>query len=299
MIKYTLILIALIISVCWASYNVVGLSLYRSNGGTVADIITDGPTNIKTLSLVKPDRLIIDLHDGIHRLRTDDLPTLPPGIVMKFRSAQYQAKPTPITRIVLVLAEPAGDVSVENGPRGGKVIIPTEGYPDIDTWSIGREVPGAPAPASAGAPTITETSKPPESFVADTSTAVPESVMTVITLDDSSGSDMAFVRPIVKYEGREFRDPFIVAESHKEQKFGEEAVATLDGLSLVGIVKSEGIFLAVLQDRSGWGYIMGVGDTVVDGKVGEVTDTTVMFNIEEFGVTRPVTLELSNDAEKK
>jgi len=71
-------------------------------------------------------------------------------------------------------------------------------------------------------------------------------------------------------------------------------------LKLVGIVKGQnGDPLAVLQDRNGWGYIMGVADSVADGVVGAITDSTVRFDITEFGITRPVTLELPKEATKR
>ncbi|RKZ29796.1 hypothetical protein DRQ36_07570 [bacterium] len=288
-----------------AEYDVVGLSLTREKDNTVVEVLTSGPTDIKTAKLTKPDRLLIDLIGGVHRLKTDGLPALPPGIVVDIRSAQNQAKPAPITRIVLVLAEPVGEVSVENGPRSGKVFIPTPGYPEFTTWSIGRETP---AKQTKPEPVVAPKPEPP---VADTGAAKPPSVtpkdttlvdttLTIIHSDDTTRPGASFIRPLVKYGGRQYHDPFIVAKPTIEQKFGEEAIPVVEGLKLVGIVKGQnGDPLAVLQDRNGWGYIMGVADSVADGVVGAITDSTVRFDITEFGITRPVTLELPKEATKR
>ncbi len=294
-----LIIPFLIVAFCAADYNVIGFSMSFSNDSTTTEIITDGPTDIKTIELKNPDRLIIDLIGGVHRLSTDGLPPLPKSVVVDMRSAQFQAKPEPITRIVLVLAEPVGDLRIENGPRGGKVIIPTPGYPHFDHWSIGRETPGATPeqrlPETVGEETTATTGT---GQVSDTTKPSPDTAVTAVTFTDSSGSDISFIRPKVDYLGTEYRDPFVVAEPRVEREFGAEAIPTVEDLILVGIVKDEkNDFLGVLQDRNGWGYILGTEDSVVDGIVGEVTDSTIRFDIEEFGVTRPVNLELIKEKE--
>ncbi len=290
-------LILITAALCRADYDVTGLSLFREGDNTVAKAITSGPTRIKTLELTKPDRLIIDLLGGVHRLKAGELPALPPGIVVEVRTAQFQAKPEPITRIVLVLAEPVGEVIVENGPRSGKVIIPTPGYPEFETWSIGMQTPD-----KIIEPEL-ETVETAKAETVDTSektaavTDLPDSLVDIVSLDDSTGSRTTFIRPLVEYNGREFRDPFVTAEPHQEQRFGEEAIPAVEGMILVGIVKDQTEeFLGVLQDRNGWGYILGEGDSVIDGNVGVVTDSTVRFDIMEFGVTRPITLELPKEA---
>lgn len=299
--RSAILTILFLTAVCFADYGVIGFSLSFKNDSTVAEVITDGPTDIKTINLINPDRLIIDLIGGVHRLKTSDLPALPKSIVVEMRSAQYQAKPTPITRIVLVLAEPIAASRIENGPRGGKVVIPSAGYPTFSHWSVGRDTPGAVPPSEK--PISTTPEPTPEKTVeaiearaetlATQTEAKSDSVLTELKHVDAKGREMTFVRPVVSYMGKEFRDPFIVAEPRKEREFGAEAVPDVDDLTLVGIVKANsGNYLAILQDRNSWGYILGVGDTVSDGKVGAVTDSTVSFNVEEFGVIRPVTLEL-------
>ena len=290
-----------------ADYDVVGLKLYREGENTIAEIMTSGPTNVKTATLENPDRLLIDLIGGIHRLKTEGLLALPPGIVVEVRSAQNQAKPTPITRIVLTLAEPVGEISSEDGPRAGKVIIPTPGYPEFEPWSIGRETPAKEpeeAPEAVTTDTTTpakppaeEKSSPPATTEVVDTTAMDTSGVEVVTTTDSSlAPGTAFIRRMVKYDGEDFRDPFVVAKAVSEARFGEEALPSADVLELVGIVKGQyDELLAVLQDNRGWGYIMGVSDSVKDGIVGEVTDSTVRFDITEFGITRPIIMGLSKE----
>jgi len=310
--KLVIILIFLTAIFCTADYNVVGFSLSIVEGNTVAEILTDGPSEIKTIILENPDRLIIDLIGGVHRLKTSGIPPLPKSVVVEMRSAQFQADPKPITRIVLVLAEPVEVGRVEDGPRSGKVIIPTPGYPDFEHWSVGRETPSGttseekpPATPSEPVKTVTtpsektedgeETVETIESRADSIATMIAgdKEILTSMTETDAKGNEVTFVRPRVEYRGKEFRDPFVIAEKRESSQFGSEAVPNVEGLSLVGIVRAgAGENLGILQDRNSWGYILGVGDTVMDGSVGEVTDSTIRFDIEEFGVIRPVNLEL-------
>ncbi|MGC9314447.1 MAG: AMIN domain-containing protein [bacterium] len=311
--KFIVILLLLTAVLCSAKYNVVGFSLSIVDGNTIAEILTDGPTEVKTISLENPDRLIIDLIGGVHRLKTTGLPPLPKSVVVEMRSAQFQADPKPITRIVLVLAEPVEISRVEDGPRSGKVIIPTPGYPDFEHWSVGRETPANGKPAEKpSAPTI-EPKPAPEKALTPPSEGAEEPVETIesrpdsiakmiegdkeiltsMTERDAKGNEVTFVRPKVEYRGKEYRDPFVIAERRESSEFGSGSVPNVEGLSLVGIVRAGGgENLGILQDRNSWGYILGVGDSVMEGTVGEVTDSTIRFDIEEFGVIRPVNLEL-------
>lgn len=290
----------------FADYDVVGLVISRENDFTVIEALTTGPTNIKTAKLAKPDRLVIDFEGGIHKLKSTGLPALPPGIVIEVRTAQYQSKPIPITRIVLVLAEPAGEIKADNGPRSGKVRIHTAKYPQFAPWSIGMETK-IPAPKE-------EISKPPVPPVYKDSiaTKIPEMpllgdtttkeivIARTDSLTDATGFKASFMRPLVKYGGKKYRDPFVEARPTEEIKLGEEMIPSVENLRLVGLVTGySGEWLAVLQDNRGWGYIMGIGDTVRDGKVSSITDSSATFNIVEFGIARPVTLGLLKEAKTR
>jgi len=320
--KKLFIIILLLVAIDgMAEYDVVGMSISRSGDNTIVEVLSTSQTNIKTGNLTRPDRLLIDLIGGIHRLKTLDYPALPPGIIIEFRSAQNQAKPEPITRIVLVLAEKVEEVNIENGPRSGKVIIPTPGYSDFETWSIGRETPQVKKEE-----TVTEEPKEREELKQQTLKADKEISDTAKSAEDiiekpakdeidkeidslaiqeriqaqAESTKAIFKRPEIKYNGRENRDPFILVHSSTERKFGSEAVPSVDALKLVGVVKGVmGQPLAVLEDNRKWGYILGIGDTIVNGIVGEISDSTVRFDITEYGMTRPVILGLMKEAQKK
>jgi len=66
----------------------------------------------------------------------------------------------------------------------------------------------------------------------------------------------------------------------------------VDKLSVVGIVEIGGRKIALMQDESGFGYVIGPGDTVEDGRCVEVTDTSAKFDLIEFGQIRKVEIPL-------
>ncbi|MCK5832848.1 AMIN domain-containing protein [bacterium] len=318
--KILIIILVTIISISASEYDVVGLKIYREGDNTITEVLTSGPSSIKTARLQNPDRLLIDLIGGIHRLKDKNIPPLPPGIVVEARSAQFQSDP-PITRIVFVLAEPTGEISSSDGPRSGKVIVPTPGYPDFTEWSISRATPAdkikvkpiseteeAPKEVKTEAKPIKEksetqkTSEPPSSIKKPRPTrrVHEEQVQKAFISGDSLGEGASYIRPLVVYRGWDFPDPFVVAKPATESKLGEEAFPIVEDLMLVGVVAGRGINkIAVLQDARGWGYIYGTGDSIKGGIISEISDTTVTFNIEEFGVIRQVTLSLPKEVKDR
>ena len=312
-IKKHICLLIFAVTLACGAYDVEGLNLSREGDNTVVKIITSGPTDIKTAQLTGPDRLLIDLIGGIHRLKDEGLPRLPAGIAVDIRTAQNQAKPQPITRIVLVLAEPIGDVRVENGPRSGKVYIPTPGYPEFETWSIGmsapQEIPEKPEQQAGVQTEPSDTVESLKTDIVDTTPMMPaisdslsdDSEMIAVVVEDSMGNKASFIRPKVVYEGHLNRDPFYLeTENEPSTDFGEEERPWSWSLKLVGIVAGKsGSPLAIMQDNKGWGFIFGVGDSIKDGAVDEITDSTVTFGIVEFGTTRPLTLSLPKEAKSQ
>ena len=315
--KFIILPILILCTLAAAEYDVVGLKLYLDGDYTVTEAITSGPAEIRTVKFENPDRLVIDLIGGVHRLKDTDLPPLPPGVVVEVRSAQFQGKPNPITRIVLVLAEPVGEVKTENSPRSGKILIPTPGYPEFEIWSIGQETLAKAAKTEHAAPQKVETEKVSAEPVEKVVEPIPKPVekapvetiaekeekpsyepefQTAFIAGDSTGKGTTYVRPLVVYRGWDNPDPFIVAKPATESTLGEEAFPIVEDLNFVGIVTGEkSSELAVLQDARGWGYILGVGDSIKGGLVSSVSDTTITFDIEEFGIIRQVTLELSKE----
>ena len=80
----------------------------------------------------------------------------------------------------------------------------------------------------------------------------------------------------------------------EDYEFGVAPLASIENLTLVGVLQSFNQNLALLEDSRGFGYILQAGDRVKDGRVLRVDQDQVVFQMTEYGWTRNVTLELYN-----
>ncbi|MBI4720829.1 MAG: hypothetical protein HY770_06340 [Chitinivibrionia bacterium] len=93
------------------------------------------------------------------------------------------------------------------------------------------------------------------------------------------------------------RDPFsslIVGDFVKDKKM--EPV-DLNSVELVGIVKGDLDRFGLLEDQSGFSYILRVGDEVRNGRVVAIGDKSLVARVTNFGQTTKFTLHMSQHAE--
>ncbi len=104
--------------------------------------------------------------------------------------------------------------------------------------------------------------------------------------------DAYFIRERIVYEKKIDRDPFVQVSNAPEVTIGKPSNPSIENISLVGIVGSFGDYTALLQDTKGFGYMVEIGDSVINGLVTEVSDSSVTFKINEYGYIRDVTMPL-------
>ena len=104
-------------------------------------------------------------------------------------------------------------------------------------------------------------------------------------------------RRVLTYERDGRRDPFVPLTQRISFEFGEAPVPNVENLQLVGVLEDDSGIRALLEDDQGYGYIMMVGDKVKNGQVVLVAKDKIIFQIEEYGWMRTVTLELSTEKE--
>ena len=75
-------------------------------------------------------------------------------------------------------------------------------------------------------------------------------------------------------------------------EFGEIPLASVDNLKLVGTLEDGSGYKALLEDDRGYGYLLNSGDRVKNGYVVNVFENKVFFQIEEYGWSRVISLEL-------
>jgi hypothetical protein len=121
----------------------------------------------------------------------------------------------------------------------------------------------------------------------------PES-LAVISKPEGTVLELVPQRGIIHYHGEGKRDPFVPLTERISAELGEIPLPTFESLKLVGVLKDETGNRALLEDERGYGYIMKNGDKIKNGYVVSVEDNKVIFQIQEYGWSRTIALELTN-----
>lgn len=97
------------------------------------------------------------------------------------------------------------------------------------------------------------------------------------------------------YDAGGRRDPFVPLTTELEPSEGPR----FDSLKLTGVFQgTPGNSLAVLEDPSGRGYFLHVGETLGKARLIEIRPRSAVFQIEEYGTVRREVLELERTEEQ-
>jgi hypothetical protein len=100
-------------------------------------------------------------------------------------------------------------------------------------------------------------------------------------------------RKVIRYHSEGRRDPFtplVGREGFSSKK--RRAVPAAEQLRLVGILRSLAGNKALFEDGEGNGYILAPGDRVRNGYMVSVAENKVLFQVNEYGWTKTVAMEL-------
>ena len=120
----------------------------------------------------------------------------------------------------------------------------------------------------------------------------PESLV-VVPKREGSMVEVVPQRKTIYYHADGKRDPFVPLTERISTELGEVPLPKFETLKLVGILKDEAGNRALLEDERGYGYIMKNGDEIKNGYVVSVEDDRITFQIQEYGWSKTMTLELS------
>jgi hypothetical protein len=96
------------------------------------------------------------------------------------------------------------------------------------------------------------------------------------------------------YEVKGRRDPFVPVSQVKPSNPGKGGI-DVSTFRLVGVISGRNL-LALVEAPGGIGYILKTGDVIGDGRVADVTPTSVTFAVNDDGQrTGSVTLKLKTD----
>jgi hypothetical protein len=102
------------------------------------------------------------------------------------------------------------------------------------------------------------------------------------------------VRTEVFYDDLGRRDPFEPLLKGLRSGFLSEELPSVEALRMVGVLKDAEQALALMEDTDGHSYIMRPGDPVENGRVLSVGEARTVIQVDEYGWTRTVVLQLTS-----
>jgi hypothetical protein len=117
----------------------------------------------------------------------------------------------------------------------------------------------------------------------------------VMTIQNPLQANLGIVssRKLITYHPETRRDPFMPLTEREDMQFGEAPLPRFENLKLVGIIRDARGNQALLEDEIGFGYILRSGDRIKNGYVLGVEENKAVFQVEEYGGYKTMTLELN------
>jgi hypothetical protein len=172
--------------------------------------------------------------------------------------------------------------------------------PPAPTWVKHEAVPaggGAPA-AAVPAPVATAVSPvgTQAGVVAGTQAApigVPGVSGSAVEAPQSLDASVLFAREQYVYTSSTRRDPFLSLLDGKFQSMsGEGSLVDVGDMHLVGIMWGSADKFALVEDSRGRGYVLRVGDPVVNGYISGITKTDIQVVQNAFGESQSLSIQL-------
>jgi hypothetical protein len=156
-------------------------------------------------------------------------------------------------------------------------VTPLPGAATLATKPGAVPVPGVPAAAVPGAP---GTTVPVGTVAGATETPKP--------LEGS----VLFARDQYTYTSGGRRDPFLSLLDGKFQGSGDGALIDVGDIHLVGIMWGASDKFALVEDSRGHGYVLRVGDPVVNGYISGISKTELQIVQNAFGESQSMSIKL-------
>jgi hypothetical protein len=179
------------------------------------------------------------------------------------------------------------DLSVVPAPNAGTP-TPVAGAPPT---------PAATAPLASTAATPTTASAAGATSLAAPSTAVPSTTAAAAAAEIPQVLDPAtlFQREQYVYSVADRRDPFqSLIDGKFQSQSGEAALVDVGDLHLVGIMWGSSDKGALVEDSRGRGFVLRVGDPVMNGYIAGISKTELQVVQNAFGDSQTVTIQLKS-----
>jgi hypothetical protein len=112
------------------------------------------------------------------------------------------------------------------------------------------------------------------------------------TVTPAAGGKVVLRENLYYYDAFNRRDPFRSLVDGAFNRSDKMDLVNLNAVQLVGIVRGEVDRFALLEDVSGYSYILRVGDRVHNGTVVSIGEDELVARVTNFGQTTTVRLHL-------
>jgi len=125
-----------------------------------------------------------------------------------------------------------------------------------------------------------------------TRAAAPAPAVTAAPAPAAPGGKVVLRENLYYYDAFNRRDPFRSLVEGAFNRNDRMDLVNLSAVQLVGIVRGEVDRFALLEDASGYSYILRVGDRVHNGTVVSIGEDELVARVTNFGQTTTVRLHL-------
>ena len=146
------------------------------------------------------------------------------------------------------------------------------------------------AAAHADAPADTTKATTPVPLVTDAAAAT--ATPTASPAAPATGGKVVLRENLYYYDAFNRRDPFRSLVDGAFNRSDKMDLVNLNAVQLVGVVRGEVDRFALLEDASGYSYILRVGDRVHNGTVVSIGEDELVARVTNFGQTTTVRLHL-------
>jgi len=210
-------------------------------------------------------------------------PMAPPKTPTVATSPAVVATPRPV-KAPVVYGPPAPDwvKRTPMPPPPGAATVPTAAVPGPATPLAASAVPGVATQAVPGATTVPGLSP-----------GVPGTAGVVTETPKSLDASTLFAREQYVYTSGNRRDPFL---SLLDGKFltqsGDGSLVDVGDIHLVGIMWGASDKFALVEDSRGRGFVLRVGDPVVNGYISGISKAEIQVVQNAFGETQTLAIQL-------
>ena len=206
-------------------------------------------------------------------------PLMPPKTPTVATSPAAVATPRPVAKAPVVYGPPA-PAWVERVP----VTAPVPATPGAPGAVAGN--PAAPAGTVAGAAAV------PGAVGVAGSEAIPGAAAMAGETPRSVDASVLFAREQYVYTSTNRRDPFLSLLDGKFQGSGDGSLVDVGDIHLVGVMWGASDKFALVEDSRGRGYVLRVGDPVVNGYISGITKSEIQVVQNAFGDTQMLSIQL-------